>query len=93
MSLFDYHLYYPVTYSETGCSFKLKTPGYKKEELSVNMVGDLLTITGKSPSEGNFERAIDIPDEYDIQNSKADYKDGILAITIPKKSGTNITIN
>ena len=85
-------LYYPVKYSEDGASFKLKTPGYKKEELQIQLVGDNIIISGDSPDYRKFERSFLVDDNYDITQTKAKYENGVLIITIPKKTGTTIVI-
>ena len=83
---------YPVKESESGISFRLKTPGYKKEELKIDVVGDNLIVSGDSPDEKKFERPFLIADSYDINQSKAVYENGILTITVPKKATTTIAI-
>ena len=87
-----YDLHYPVRESESGISFRLKTPGYKKEELKIDVVGDNLIVSGYSPDEKTFEKPFLIADRYDINQSKAVYENGILTITVPKKATTTIAI-
>jgi HSP20 family protein len=36
-------------------------------------------------SYGSFVRAFSLPDTVDAENVKADYKNGVLTVTIPKK--------
>ena len=86
------NFYYPIRESENGISFRLKTPGYKKEELKIDAVGDNLIVSGDSPDEKTFEKSFLIADSYDITQAKAKYENGIPTITVPKKSGTKIAI-
>lgn len=73
-------------------------PGINKDEVELTVLGDTLTIAGekKPPAEngatyirherphGKFRRLIDLPYSVAQDKIKASYKDGILAITLPK---------
>jgi HSP20 family protein len=74
-------------------------PGVKKEDISVDVKDNVLTITGQRSKEeeikeenyyrqerrfGSFQRAFTLPGEVDPENVKAEFKDGILKVRIPK---------
>jgi HSP20 family protein len=74
-------------------------PGMKKEDIEVNVQGDTLTIAGERKEEheeqqeetfrserffGRFQRSITLPQVVDPQKVQANYKDGVLTITLPK---------
>ena len=74
-------------------------PGLKKEDLTLNIEGSVLTIRGERKSEeetkdknyhrversyGVFERSFDLGYDVDQSQIKAQYKDGVLDITLPK---------
>ncbi len=74
-------------------------PGVDKKDIVIDVKDRLLTLKGERSSEkevkedkyhrrerayGSFERVFTLPAEIDPDNIKADYKDGILKIDIPK---------
>ncbi len=74
-------------------------PGLKKEEIKINIKDNLLTIfgeknKGKKIEEnnyhrteriyGSFQRTFRLPEYTDQDNIAAEYKDGILNVSIPK---------
>ncbi|MCX7837704.1 MAG: Hsp20/alpha crystallin family protein [candidate division WOR-3 bacterium] len=75
-------------------------PGLEKEDLSVSVSENSVTIKGEIKKEkevkekdyylcersyGSFSRTIELPTEVDSEKAKASYKNGILKITLPKK--------
>jgi len=78
---------------------KAEIPGMKKEDIKVSVQSNILTITGERNREsetksktfhrversyGKFSRMITLPTDVDSDKVKANYKDGILSITLPK---------
>jgi len=76
--------------------------GVKPEHIDVSLVGDTLTIKGESVPEdqvgeesylrrerkfGTFTRSVQIPRPVKADQAAANYKDGILTITLPKTEG------
>jgi len=75
-------------------------PGIKKEDVSVSVKHQTITISTTSKEEkkeeepgkyfrreichGQFQRTLSLPDNIDDENVKACFKDGILTVTIPK---------
>jgi len=79
---------------------KAELPGIKKEELNIAVEGDTLTIKGEKKHEsevkeeqfhvmertyGSFSRSFSLPTNVDAGKVRADYKDGVLTLTLPKK--------
>ncbi len=79
---------------------KADVPGVKKEDLSVSVTEDTVTIKGEIKKDeevkekdyycrervyGSFSRTVDLPIEVDAQTAKATYKNGVLTLTLPKK--------
>ena len=78
---------------------QLHVPGVKKEEISINLNEDQITISGerKFDSEkkeknfhsvesyyGTFSRTFYLPDVVNRDKVDAAYNDGILTVTLPK---------
>ena len=78
-------------------------PGIKKEDISINVTKNRLTIKAEKKdyekvdkktfhlSErifGKFERSFELPDYIDTENIKADYESGVLTLTMNKKAET-----
>ena len=74
-------------------------PGVDSKTLELSVVGDTLTIKGEKPglaqvsaeayhrserAAGRFIRAIELPAEVDRERVTADYRNGLLLITLPK---------
>ena len=78
---------------------KADLPGIKKDEIDISVTGNLLTLKGQRREEsenkakdylyseriyGSFTRTLSLPTEVDADKIKAEYKDGVLQLTIPK---------
>src|SRR4051812_48259362 len=74
----------------------VELPGFKAEDLSIDLQEGVLTLSGERKAEtnggafrnerpsGKFTRSIELSHRVDAQNVKAEYKDGILTVTLPK---------
>ena len=78
---------------------RAELPGLSKEDVQVTVLDGCLTITGERKHEtaaedstahlserrfGRFERTLTLPVAIDVAKIKAEYKDGILTVTLPK---------
>ncbi|MCM8766873.1 MAG: Hsp20/alpha crystallin family protein [Candidatus Omnitrophica bacterium] len=78
---------------------KAEIPGMKKEDISVSLTEDTVTISGKKEEEkkierenyfkkeirtGSFSRTFTLPCSVDRDKVKASYKNGVLEIVLPK---------
>lgn len=85
---------------EKDFTLELAVPGKKKEDFNVELDNDVLTISMETQSEvedknseytrrefhyTSFKRAFTLPESVNQEDIKADYKDGILKFTLPKK--------
>lgn len=88
--------------TDTGDAFKLEAelPGFKKENIELNIENDILTITAERKLDeeeksknfikrerfyGSYSRSFDVSG-VDIEGIDAEYTDGILSLTMPKKA-------
>lgn len=88
--------------SDTGEAYKLECelPGFKKEDIQINIENDCLTISAERHSDeeekktnfikrervyGSFTRSFDVSG-VDVDTIDAAYNDGILTITLPKRA-------
>jgi HSP20 family protein len=80
--------------------FKADLPGVSQEELDISIADDRLVVSGKREAEareegdrffayerayGSFTRAFTLPEGIDSDNVRAELKDGVLTLTIPKR--------
>lgn len=78
---------------------KAELPGMDKKDISIDLKDGVLTLKGersydnevkeenyhrKERAYGKFHRSFRLPENVDVDKIKADYKDGILKIDIPK---------
>ncbi|MCM8803722.1 MAG: Hsp20/alpha crystallin family protein [Candidatus Omnitrophica bacterium] len=78
---------------------KAEIPGMNKEDISISLTEDTVTISGKKTEEkkierenylrkeiktGSFSRSFTLPCAVDREKVKASYKNGVLEIVLPK---------
>lgn len=78
-------------------------PGIPKENIDISVSGDVLTIKGEKKSEeeikdatyyrkervyGLFQKQLVLPKDIEADKIKANYKDGVLEVIIPKGEET-----
>ena len=82
---------------------RAELPGVEKGNIAIDVNGRVLTVKGERSSEnevkednfyrrerscGRFERSFTLPAETDSEMIKADYKDGVLTLNIPKPASS-----
>ncbi len=87
--------------SETDDAFRIRldVPGMTKEDITINLQNNTLTVSGERTTErkeedeeyvrverafGNFHRTFTLPDAVDPESVEAAYEDGVLTINVPK---------
>ncbi len=97
----------PVDVYEQGDQVVVKAelPGLNKDEIDVEIAGDVITISGKKDEEevekndyfrferlaGAFRRSVALPAEVQLDSVTAQLRDGVLEIRAPKVVGAKAT--
>jgi HSP20 family protein len=91
---------FEVKETREGYVFKADLPGIKESDLEITMTGSRLSVSGKREAEkeeksdtfytyersyGSFARAFTLPEGIDAQHVRAELKDGVLTLVVPKK--------
>ena len=90
---------------------KAELPGIKKDDIKVDLKDRVLTLSGertydnevkeenyyrRERSYGKFQRAFTLPVDVDSEKIKAEFKDGVLQIEVPKpedKKAKRVTVH
>ncbi len=91
---------FEVKETKEGYQFKADVPGVHEKDLEIARTGNRLTISGKREIEkeekgdtyytcersyGSFTRAFTLPEGIDGEHTRADLKDGVLTLLVPKR--------
>ncbi len=94
-----------VTEDNENLYVHAEVPGVDKNDIKINLVGDVLTISGEKKSEqkdekknyyriernyGAFSRSFTLPAEIKVEQISAAYDNGVLNITLPKTEEAKI---
>jgi HSP20 family protein len=97
-----------VYVTDGGLVIKVELAGMRKEDLHVEMEGNILKITGQRPdgcrapkckflvmeiNYGGFQTVLELPDGYDLSKAKAAYQNGFLRIDVPVRSGSSRSLS
>jgi HSP20 family protein len=87
---------------------ELAAPGMQKEDFTIRLNNNVLTVSAESKVEdeektekftrrefsyGTFSRSFSLPKSIDLEKIKADYNNGILALTLPKREESKAVID
>ena len=90
-----------ITETDTAYVIKGEIPGVNKEDVKVNIEDGMITMSGDRKQEkeekgkkfhriersyGSFMRSFRLPDNVDESAVKAEFKDGMLNVTLPKST-------
>lgn len=91
-----------IAEDEKGYYIALTLPGVNKEEVTIDINEGILSISGERKNQkeesskkyhvvesnfGIFKRSFKLPEHVHFESIEAEYKDGILAISVPKQEG------
>lgn len=84
-------------------SVRIEVPGLSRDQIKVEVQGNALIVSGEKRSEatrragkaviterafGQFNRVLPLPVDVDAESARAEYKDGVLSIDLPKRGVT-----
>lgn len=87
--------------TDTEYTVTAEIPGVDDKDVKLEIVDDTLTIRGEKKQEkeekeknyyrlersyGSFQRVLSLPDDVDQDGVKANFKKGVLTITLPRKA-------
>ncbi len=85
---------------------EMAAPGMSKKDFHISLDDNVLTISSEKKEEkeeknenytrreffyNTFSRSFTLPENVDAEKIKADYKNGILTLTLPKKEEAKVT--
>lgn len=89
-----------ITETDKAFLIKAEMPGIKKEDIEISLHNGLLTISGETEEKseekeegvivrqerryGKYVRSMSVGSHIDQENIIANYKDGVLEVTLPK---------
>jgi HSP20 family protein len=88
-----------VAETDSALEVSVELPGLEREEVDVSLTDSALTIKGEKKRErkesekgyhmsersyGSFYRSIPLPSGVDTDKASADFKNGVLTVTLPK---------
>jgi HSP20 family protein len=101
LSVADWAPSVDILEKETEILIKAELPGIDAKDVAVTVDNNILTLKGERHLEkdvkkesyhrverayGSFSRSFSIPSSVDIAGVHAEYKDGLLTLTLPKKA-------
>ena len=96
---FDWKGQFPVDLYKDTDAFVVRAelPGFRKEDLTIDLADGVLTITGTQKAvtktetetepapERRVTRAVKLPENVDVEKITAAYENGVLTVTLPKR--------
>ena len=88
-----------ISETENGYEIRAELPGISEDDVNVSVTGNVLTVKGEKRQEaetegknyhrverryGNFQRSFTLPRHVETDAIKAEFKDGVLTLGIPK---------
>jgi len=87
--------------NEKEYAISIEVPGVEQKDITLEITNNILTIRGEKKQEkeekekdyyrmersyGSFQRVLALPDDANQEEIKATFKNGVLTITMPRKS-------
>jgi HSP20 family protein len=93
--------------TDTEYTISLELPGVEVDDVKLELVHDTLKISGEKKQEreqkekdfyriersyGSFQRILSLPEDADKENIKAAFKNGIMTVTVPRKTPRQLDV-
>lgn len=85
--------------SDDEVTVRASIPGVNPDDIDISVLGATLTIKGEKSEDreekkgnyhlrerhyGAFQRSVNLPSQVNVDKAKAEFKDGVLMLTLPK---------
>ncbi len=92
---------FEVKETQDAYVFRADLPGVKEQDIEISLTGNRVTVSGKREDEdrqegdtyyayertyGTFSRSFTLPEGVNIDGAKAEVKDGVLTLSVPKRA-------
>jgi len=74
-----------VQQDDQAWTVSIDLPGVAREELSVDIEGAVVRIQTRAEAQRQFKAAYELPQEIDVEATKARLENGVLTLTLAKK--------
>jgi len=74
-----------LTQDDKAWTLALDVPGLAREELSIDIEGNVVRIASKAEAKRQFKAAYELPLDIDAAASSAKLENGVLTLTLAKK--------
>lgn len=90
-----------IAATDTAYTITVEAPGVTEDNIQLELVDDTLTIRGEKKQQtesrdmdfyrierryGTFQRVLSLPEDADRENIDAQFKNGVLTITVPRRA-------
>lgn len=97
-----------ISEKEDDFMLELAVPGMQKSDFKINLDNNVLTISSEKEDESeektekysrrefcysSFSRSFTLPKSINFDKIKADYKDGVLKVNLPKREDAKVALN
>ena len=73
-----------TTQDETSYTLTLDLPGIAKEQLSIGIEGNLVSLASKQGAPRAYKAAYELPQDIDVASSEARLENGVLTLKLTK---------
>ena len=97
-----------ISENEDDFMLELAAPGMQKSDFKINLDNNVLTLSSEKQDESedkcenysrrefcysSFSRSFTLPKSINYDKIKADYKDGVLKVELPKREDAKVALN